>query len=45
MVTLQDLKEFDGLYYVGHLVDVDGIEWVDERTALIILSLINSLNS
>jgi len=28
MIELKDLKEVDGLYYVGHIVDVDGDGWV-----------------
>jgi len=32
-----DLKQFDGLFYVGHLIDIDGDGWVDEETAELIL--------
>ena len=32
-----DLKELDGMYYVGHLIDIDGSGYVDEETAELIL--------
>jgi hypothetical protein len=32
-----DLKQWDGLFYVGHLIDIDGDGWVDEETAELIL--------
>ena len=32
-----DLKEIDGMYYVGHLIDIDGSGYVDEETAELIL--------
>ena len=32
-----DLKEIDGMYYVGHLIDIDGSGYVDEKTAELIL--------
>jgi hypothetical protein len=32
-MTLQDLKEIDGLFFVGEIVDVDGSPWVDLETA------------
>jgi hypothetical protein len=32
-----DLKQFEGLFYVGHLIDIDGDGWVDEETAELIL--------
>jgi hypothetical protein len=37
MIELKDLKERDGLYYVGHIVDVDGDGWVTEDEALSII--------
>lgn len=37
MVALKDLLVLDGLYYVGHLIDLDGSEWVDIQTAELIL--------
>jgi len=36
-MSKSDLKQFDGLFYVGHLIDVDGDGWVDEETAELIL--------
>ena len=32
-----DLKQQEGLYYVGHLIDNDGSGYVDEETAELIL--------
>ena len=32
-----DLKQLDGMYYVGHLIDMDGSGYVDEETAELIL--------
>ena len=26
-----DLKQFEGMYYIGDIVDVDGDGWVDEN--------------
>ena len=42
-MTLQDLKEIDGLFFVGELADVDGSPWVDQETAELILLEINNL--
>tara|TARA_B100000925_G_scaffold255354_1_gene208674 strand:+ start:103 stop:240 length:138 start_codon:yes stop_codon:yes gene_type:complete len=36
-MTKSDLKELDGMYYVGHLIDMDGSGYVDEETAELIL--------
>jgi hypothetical protein len=41
MIQLSDLREFDGLYYVGDITDVDGSSWVDLETAELILTEIN----
>jgi hypothetical protein len=41
MIELKDLQEKDGLYYVGHIVDVDGDGWVTEAEALSILKAYN----
>jgi len=41
MIELKDLQEQDGLYYVGHIVDVDGDGWVTEAEALSILEAYN----
>ena len=42
MIELKDLEEKDGLYFVGHLADIDGDGWVSKEEAL---SIINSLNN
>jgi hypothetical protein len=36
-MTKTDLKQFEGMYYVGHIVDMDGSGYVDEETAELIL--------
>jgi len=36
-LTKSDLTEEDGMYYVGHIVDMDGSGYVDEETAELIL--------
>ena len=41
-LTKSDLTEKDGMYYVGHIVDMDGDGWVDEETAELILFEYNS---
>jgi len=41
MIQLSDLREFDGLYYVGDIADVDGNPWVDTETAEVILTEVN----
>lgn len=41
-MTLNDLKEIDGLFFVGNLVDVDGSPWVDQETAELVLHELNS---
>ena len=40
-MKLQDLECWDHMYYVGHLVDLDGDGWVDEETAVQIVKQIN----
>jgi hypothetical protein len=42
-MTLKDLLEIDGLFFVGELADVDGDPWVDQTTAELILLEINNL--
>ena len=42
-MTLKDLQEVDGLFYVGELADVDGSLWVNQETAELILLEINNL--
>jgi len=32
-----DLTQHDGMYYVGHLIDIDGSGYVDEESAELIL--------
>ena len=41
MIQLSDLREFDGLYYVGDIADADGSPWVDMETAELILTEVN----
>tara|TARA_B100000073_G_scaffold224697_1_gene187202 strand:+ start:284 stop:421 length:138 start_codon:yes stop_codon:yes gene_type:complete len=36
-MTKTDLKQFEGMYYIGDIVDVDGDGWVDEETAELLL--------
>ena len=36
-MTKTELKERDGIYYIGDIVDIDGDGWVDEETAELIL--------
>tara|TARA_B100000035_G_C20699362_1_gene421953 strand:- start:281 stop:415 length:135 start_codon:yes stop_codon:yes gene_type:complete len=36
-MTKTELKEQDGMYYIGDIVDIDGDGWVDEETAELIL--------
>lgn len=42
-MTLKDLQEMDGLFYVGELADIDGSPWVDQETAELILLELNNL--
>jgi len=37
MLKIADLLIYDDLYYIGHLVDRDGNDWVDQETAELIL--------
>ena len=41
MITLNDLECFDGLYYIGNLIDADGKDWVEKEEAEEILKVIN----
>jgi len=44
MYTKEDFKCVDGLYYVGHLIDIDGNPWVDEeQLELFIIELNNGV--
>ena len=36
-MTKTELKERDGMYYIGDIVDIDGDGWVDEETTELIL--------
>lgn len=40
-MQLKDLKCYDDMYYVGHLMDVDGDGWVNEEDAQWVLDQIN----
>jgi hypothetical protein len=32
-MTIKDLNEIDGLFFVGEIADVDGSPWVNQETA------------
>ena len=36
-MTKSDLKQYEGMYYIGDIVDIDGAGWVEEETAELIL--------
>ena len=36
-LTLSDWESYDFQYYVGHIADMDGSEWVDQSTAELVL--------
>lgn len=36
-LTLSDLECYDFQYYIGHIADMDGNEWVNQETAELIL--------
>ena len=38
MEKLESLMYYDGLYYIGDLIDCDGEGWVDAQTALNLLN-------
>ncbi len=40
-LELNDLQCWDHMYYVGHLIDLDGDGWVNVETAIGILKTIN----
>lgn len=42
MLSKKDFPKYDGLYYVGEFVDVDGDGWVDEEQLELIIEEINS---
>jgi len=39
--TKEDFEEYDGMFFVGHVVDVDGSPWVDEEQMELILEELN----
>lgn len=41
-IKLEDLQCVDGVYYVGHLIDVDGNPWVSKAMAEEALEIVNS---
>jgi len=41
IVTLKDLMEYDGLYFIGNIIDADGDDWVNETEALEVLKIVN----
>ena len=41
-IRIEDLEQADGLYYVGHLVDIDGSPWVSRAAAEEIVDITNS---
>ena len=41
-LTLEDLKCYDDWYYVGDIVDLDGVGWVLKEEAEAILAEYNS---
>lgn len=44
MIELKNLEERDGLYYVGHIADIDGDGWVTLKEAESIIASINKSN-
>lgn len=41
-MRIEDLEQADGLFYVGHLVDLDSSPWVNKGMAEEILEVVNS---
>jgi len=41
-IRLEDLECVDGLYFIGHLVDVDGSPWVKKGMAEEAIEIANS---
>ena len=39
--TKDDFEEYDNMYFVGHVVDIDGSPWVDEEQLELILEELN----
>jgi hypothetical protein len=42
MLYIDDLLVMNDLYYVGHIIDLDGSEWVDTAHAELILLEFNA---
>ena len=42
MLTKNDFPQYDGLYYVGNVIDIDGDGWVDEEQVELIIEEINA---
>lgn len=40
--TKKDFKEYDGMFYVGHILDVDGSPWVFEDQLELIIEELNA---
>jgi hypothetical protein len=45
MIQLKNLEEKDGMYYVGHIADIDGDGWVTLEEAESIIASINLSNA
>ena len=41
-IKLKDLKQQDGMYYIGDLVDIEGSGWVDKDMALQTIDMLNA---
>ena len=41
-IKLKDLREQDGMYYIGDLVDIEGSGWVDKDMALQTIDMLNA---
>jgi hypothetical protein len=41
-IKLKDLKQQDGMYYIGDFVDIEGSGWVDKDTALQTIDMLNA---
>jgi hypothetical protein len=42
MFTKSNFPEYDGLYYVGNIVDIDGDGWVSEEQLELLIEELNS---
>lgn len=42
MIKLEDLQEYDGMYYVGDIIDTDGTGWVTKEEAIKVLKIVNT---